>query len=63
MHVVLPLVLHGHLVIETILDWWSDAKVASIVLLASLSQNVGRRVPEHSLALLVLKIQQLKFAR
>ena len=37
-----------HLVVESISDWGTDAKVASVVLLSSLSKDVGRGVPEHS---------------
>jgi hypothetical protein len=43
-------VSNGHLVIETVVNGRTDAKMAAVVLLGRFSENMGRRVPEHLLA-------------
>jgi hypothetical protein len=42
---------NSHLIVEAaVVDWWADTKVASVVFLCCLTENVGRRVPEDLLA-------------
>lgn len=59
---LLPLVLHGHFIIEPVFDRWPNTKMAPIMLFASFAQNVGRRMPKDGLAFLVLKVQELELA-
>ena len=41
-------ILNGHFVEETVIRWWSDAEVATIVTFRGLPENVCRRVPEYA---------------
>lgn len=45
-----PFTVHSHLVVETFVGRRADREVSSVVTFAAFSQNVGRRVPPHSLS-------------
>merc|ERR1719356_684867 len=47
-----------HVVVESLFDWGSVAKVAPVTPFHGLAQDVSRGVPEHHLALVVVKLDQ-----
>lgn len=61
--VSLPFVLHGHFVVEPVLDWRSNTEMAPIMLFTSFAQDVSRRMPKDGLAFFVLKVQKLELTR
>lgn len=54
---------HAHLVVEAVVDWGTNAKVAAVMPLCGLAEDVGRRVPEDSLSLWRLKVEEVELAR
>ena len=47
-----------HIVVESLFDWRSVAEVAPVAPFHGLTQDVSRGVPEHHLALVVVKLDQ-----
>ena len=52
-------ITHTHLIVEAFVCGRANAQMAAIVSFGRLTENVGRRVPEHALALRMVKVKQL----
>ena len=55
-------VSHAHLVEETFFGRGTDAEVAAVMPLCRFAEDVSRRMPEHALALVRLKVEELEVA-
>ena len=53
-------ITHTHLIVEAFVCGRANAQMAAIVSFSRLTENVGRRVPEHTLSLRMVKVKQLQ---